>query len=124
MLSPPAQSPAGIPSPAPRCCRIKATRRGDLPLTSCSCRTDNSAHPHASGAQLYAGPTCKVLCLRANKEVEGTGLGHQFDVGDRKEGEFQGYILVSVRMLGWVVEPLWAASLAETCQHVLGCRVD
>ena len=79
----------------------------------------------ASGAQQCAGPTCcKVLCLRANKEVEGTGFGHQFDVGDRKEGEFQGYILVSVRMLGWVVEPLWAASLAETCQHVLGCRVD
>ena len=47
----PAQSPAGIPSPAPSCCRlrppkIKVTRPGDLPLTSCSCRTDNSAHRH------------------------------------------------------------------------------
>ena len=47
----PAQFPAGIPSPAPSCCRltpprIKVTRPGDLPLTSCSCRTDNSAQPH------------------------------------------------------------------------------
>ena len=73
-----------------------------------------------SGAQQCAGPTrCKVLYLRTNKEVEGTGLGHQFDVGDRKEGEFQ----VSVWTLSWVAEPLWAASLAETYQDVLGCRV-
>ena len=30
---------------------------------------------------------------------------------------------ITVWTLSWVVEPLWAASPAETYQDVLGCRV-